>query len=105
MDRDPEMQALIRQWTPPDPSPEIDGRMMARFRARQPFWRRRLELRVSIPAPALAAVLVLLIAGGAWWGFEARARSSFRERMGGFEPVAAPQLSTSASAAAPEVRQ
>jgi hypothetical protein len=99
MDHDPEIQALIRQWAPPIPPPGIDVRMMARFHARRrPLWRRRIELRVAIPAPALGAALLLLFAAGAWWGFEAQARSSFRERMGGFEAVSAPQLSVTASA-------
>ncbi len=97
MDHDPEIQALIRQWTPSDPPPGIDSRMMARFLGRRrTFWKRRIELHVSIPAPALAAAMILLVAGGLWFGIEEEARKSFRRRMGGFEPVAAPQLMTTA---------
>ena len=101
MDRDPELQALIRQWTPPDPIAGIDSRMLARFHARRrSLWKRRIELRLSIPAPIAAAALLVLLAGGAWWAIEAQARRSLRERLGGFEPIAAPQLSTTARAAA-----
>lgn len=80
--------------------------MMARFHARrQGFWNRRLELRASIRAPALAALLLLTLACGVWFGLEIEGRNSFRKRMGGFEPVAAPQLRTSARIAPPEARQ
>jgi len=105
MDHDPEIQSLIRQWTPPDASPDLDGRMLDRFHSRRSFWRRRVSVRLSIPVPALAAALVLLLAGAAWIGLEARARASFRDRMGGFEPVAAPELNTSAAVFRNEVRQ
>ena len=95
MNHDPELQSLIRQWTAPDPATDLDARMMARFRARRrPFWKRRWELRVSIPAPALAGLLMLLLAYASWLASEGFSRASFRDGMGGFEPVAAPQLVT-----------
>ncbi|HTX36692.1 MAG TPA: hypothetical protein VME43_16805 [Bryobacteraceae bacterium] len=105
MEHDSEIQALIRQWVAPDASPGMNDRMLARFHARRrPFWKRRIELRVSIPTLVPAAALLLLLAWGAWSGWQSAARSSFRERMGGFEPVAAPQLRTSARVTSPEVR-
>jgi hypothetical protein len=97
VNHDPEIQALIRHWTPPDPPPGIDSRMMARFYGRRrTFWKHRIELHISIPLPALAAAIILLLVGGLWFGIEEEARISFRQRMGGFEPVAAPRLITTA---------
>jgi hypothetical protein len=105
MQHDPEIQALIRQWVPPAPSPDLDARMLARFQARRkPLWKRRIELRLSIPAPLPATALLVLLAWGAWFGWETAARNSFRERMGGFEPVAAPQLRTTTSVEPAEVQ-
>lgn len=93
MEHDPEIQALIRRWQPPTMPSGMNDRMMAQYHAsRRPWWRRRLELRVAIPAPIIAAVVLGLLVSGAWWGYQVRTAASFREHMGGLEPVKAPAL-------------
>jgi hypothetical protein len=92
MEHDPELRPFIRNWTPP-PAPDLDARMLSRYAARRPsLWRRRLELRLSIPVPLLAALVVLAAGGALWLDQRARAAATLRERLGGFDPVASPTL-------------
>jgi hypothetical protein len=71
----------------------MDDRMMAHYHAsRRPWWGHRLELRIALPAPIIAAVMLGLLVSGAWWGYQVRSAASFREHMGGLEPVKAPEL-------------
>ena len=93
MEHDPDLHPIIRRWTPPPAAPDLDARMMARFAARRPaLWRRRVEFRLSIPIPLLAALVLLAALGGWWVDRRARAAADLRERLDGFEPVAAPRL-------------
>jgi hypothetical protein len=93
MEHDPEIQAFIRRWQPPAMPSGMNDRMMAQYHAsRCPWWRRRLELHVAIPVPIIAAVVLGLLVSGGWWGHQIRTAASFREYMGGFEPVKAPTL-------------
>ena len=93
MECDPELENLIRGWKPPESAGDLNGRMMARYRARRrSFWMRRLEFRVAIPAPlAVAGFLVLLVSSA--WLISTQKHEAFRDRMAGFEPVRAPSLS------------
>jgi hypothetical protein len=68
-DHDP-LDALLREWKPPEPRMELDENVVRAYRAtlsegrRLPAWRRFWDSRVSIPAPllvaAMAAVVILL---------------------------------------------
>jgi hypothetical protein len=63
------LDALLREWKSPDPTPELDHRVTSAYRSAvrtPPFsprvWRRFWSMRVSVPAPALvAAALAILI--------------------------------------------
>jgi hypothetical protein len=89
MEHDPEIRDLIRGWTPPAPAPALDERMARRYNARhRSRWHRRLELQLSIPAPLIAAALLLAIfLGGALY----RSRPP-RELIGGMQPIPEPVL-------------
>src|SRR5262249_58917008 len=58
------LRSVLREWTVPEPPPEIESRLRREFRARHSrspwaaFWR----LRISIPAPALAVFALVLLA-------------------------------------------
>jgi hypothetical protein len=56
------LRAALREWKAPEPSAELDERVRAGFRAtRRPSpWARFLSARVSVPVPALAAVVLLI---------------------------------------------
>jgi hypothetical protein len=89
METDPELQSLMRRWSPPAPSADLDRRMIDRYRSARGWraiWRRFLQARLSVPIPAVA--VVLLVAGCllflSW-------SDGKRDRMAGFEPVASPQ--------------
>jgi hypothetical protein len=101
METDPEMQRLIRRWTPPEPSADRDRRMIRRYRSSdsvtraggwRAIWRRFLHAHLSVPAPALA--LLLLIAG-CLVILSLRKPDGPRQRMDGFEPVVLPQINVS----------
>lgn len=62
------LQELLREWKAPDPNAALDERVRARFRQLNPsFWRRIWTMRISIPVPAMAAIL-LLAAAVLWLG-------------------------------------
>jgi hypothetical protein len=65
-ERDP-LDLILRDWEAPEPSPALDARIRAAYRAARPptGWQRFWWMRVSIPVPVLAAAL-LLIAAGLW---------------------------------------
>jgi|HubBroStandDraft_1064217.scaffolds.fasta_scaffold167306_2 hypothetical protein len=98
METDPELQRLIRQWTPPEPSAQLDSRMIRRYRTSdsvtraggwRAIWRRFLRARLSVPMPAVA---VLLLIAGCLVLLSLRKADGPRQRMDGFEPVALPQI-------------
>jgi hypothetical protein len=61
------LRPLLHEWQAPEPSPALDARVRAAYRAGQqaPWWLRIWSFRVSIPIPVLAAAL-LLIAASVW---------------------------------------
>ena len=91
MEIDPELQRLVRRWSPPPPSPDLDDRMMARFRSTRGWrggLRRFLHARLSVPVPLLAAGLLVAVC---LLLVSLRNPGNPGGRMAGFEPVAAPQ--------------
>ena len=64
------LDALLRDWTPPDPAPRMDRNIVAAYRSaarsRASLWRRFLTMRVSIPAPVLLAAAVMIAALAIW---------------------------------------
>lgn len=60
----PLFRELLREWQAPDVPPAMDARIRAAWRAAYPapplwnFW----SARVSVPAPVLAAVVLVLLA-------------------------------------------
>jgi hypothetical protein len=92
MENDSEVRRLIRRWAAPAPSQDLDRRMMARYRSARGWrgaWRRFLRARLSLPVPALAAALLL---AACLLLLSSRKPDDARERMAGFEPVAAPHF-------------
>jgi hypothetical protein len=62
-EKDP-LRSLLQEWEAPQPSAALDERVLAVYHAgRIPFWRRLWSFRVSIPAPALVAVVLMIVAG------------------------------------------
>jgi hypothetical protein len=65
-----EFDALLREWKPPEPGAELDDRVLAAYRSGvrrpAPAWRRFWTMRVSVPAPALIAAALVLVAV-LWW--------------------------------------
>ena len=91
MEIDPELQRLVRRWSPPPPSPDLDDRMMARFRSARGWrggLRRLLHARLSVPLPLVAAGLLVAVC---LLLMSLRNPGSPGARMAGFEPVASPQ--------------
>ncbi|MBI4907811.1 MAG: hypothetical protein HY820_29575 [Acidobacteria bacterium] len=70
--KDPEshdpLDHLLNEWSAPEPPPALDTRIEAALRARRrpSLWHRFWSSRISIPAPAMAA-LVLILAAAFWW--------------------------------------
>jgi hypothetical protein len=60
------LRALLREWQAPEPSPALEERVRADFRAARALspWARIWRARVSVPVPVLAAVA--LLAAVAW---------------------------------------
>jgi hypothetical protein len=83
---DEDVKSFVKRWRAPSASAGMDGRMKAAFRVRFPWWRRWWSVRVEVPAPALAAFLVLLVVFGLW-AIETR-----KHARPGWEPVAEPTL-------------
>ena len=67
-EQDP-LNSILREWEAPSPSPGLDARVRAAYRAAQrpSLWRRIWSVRVTIPVPVLAALLV--IAAVVWFQF------------------------------------
>lgn len=56
------LRNVLREWEAPEPSTALDARVLAGFRAAlaPSPWRRLWTARVSVPVPALAAVVLLV---------------------------------------------
>ncbi len=95
MIEDHDLRAVLREWEAPEPSPEIDGRVLAGWRGARPrVWRRIWTARVSVPIPVLAALLAIaafrLVKAGAVRPAAAPLESgSYVTRLNGtgFQPV------------------
>jgi hypothetical protein len=63
------LSSVLREWEAPGPTGAMDARVRAAYRAgyRVSPWRRFWSARVTIPAPVLAALLLLVAAY--WLGF------------------------------------
>jgi len=64
------LDALLREeWKSPEPSAELDQRVAAAYRSAvrpKTAWREFWRMRVSVPAPALLAVVVAIVALVVW---------------------------------------
>ena len=67
------LDALLREWKTAEPAEGLDQRMMAAYRSAvrpepdsSPFWRRFWTMRVSLPAPALVATALAILALFVW---------------------------------------
>lgn len=63
MESDP-LSPILREWEAPDPPAAMDARMVAAYRASYAPspWRRFWGARISIPVPAMAALLLIAVA-------------------------------------------
>ena len=63
------LRAVLQEWKAPDPSAALDESVRAGFRAARPrsAWAQFWSARVSVPLPALACLVVVVIAGAAVW--------------------------------------
>ncbi len=60
MKENDDLRAVLREWEAPEPSPEMDGRVLAAWHGARPrVWRRIWTARVSVPIPVLAALLLV----------------------------------------------
>jgi hypothetical protein len=71
-ERDP-LDALLREWKLPEPNGELDRRVMEAYRSTKysgqayaRLWRQFWAMRVSIPAPVLLAVVLVVVALILW---------------------------------------
>lgn len=72
--REPDpLGALLRDWKPPEPTAEMDQRVISSYRAavRPPrfglrVWRKFWAMRVTVPAPALVAAALAIFALLLW---------------------------------------
>lgn len=69
--REPEpFSALLQEWKSPEPSPELDRRIVAAYRNAlpcPPILRRFLQARVSIPVPAFAVGVLVAVLMFLWF--------------------------------------
>ena len=62
-ERDP-LRTLLKDWEAPEPSAALAQRVLADYHAqRGSFWKRLWSFRVSIPAPVLAAAVLMILVG------------------------------------------
>ena len=91
MKPDEDLKGLIQGWLPPPQSPDLNDRMLARYRRGRGWrthWNRFRKARISIPVPLIAGVAVaacLLL-------FLIRHAEDAEDRMAGFVPVASPSM-------------
>jgi hypothetical protein len=63
------LDALLREWKSPDPTAELDQRVIVGYRTHvrpSRSWRQFWTMRVSIPAPALLAAALAILALFFW---------------------------------------
>lgn len=63
MENDP-LRTVLREWNAPEPTAALDAEVRAAYRAvyRRSPWRAFWGARISVPAPALAALVIILLA-------------------------------------------
>ena len=68
------LNSVLREWEAPEPSPAVDARVRAAYQSahRPSLWRRIWSARVTIPVPALAAALLLVLAPVLWLQLRSR---------------------------------
>jgi hypothetical protein len=86
---DEDLTRLIKSWRAPSPSTGFDRRMVSVFRGRARWWQRWWAVRIEVPLPALAAVLVVVLFLGT---LLVRGRFDRPAQAGGWQPVAEPTL-------------
>jgi hypothetical protein len=65
---DPTLRSVLREWSIPGISGELDSRILDDYRhtvRREPLWRRFFSASVHVPLPVAVAVLMLLFVAGA----------------------------------------
>jgi anti-sigma-K factor RskA len=69
------LSALLKEWRSPEPSPELDRRMVSAYRERMerntprdsPLWIRFWRARISVPAPLLTLAALAALAIFVWF--------------------------------------
>lgn len=70
MSEEERLRSLLREWQASEPSAALDERVRGKFREVHPRWcRRLLTMRVSVPVPVMAAVM--LVVAVLWFGLRA----------------------------------
>src|SRR5262245_55980138 len=56
------LNPVLKEWTAPEPTAELDARVRSNYRAvyRPSVWRRMWSFEVRIPVPVLAGLLILV---------------------------------------------
>ncbi len=95
------LDVLLRKWKSPEPTPELDQRVMSAYRSAVrperssvPAWRQFWTTRVSVPAPALVLAALSIIILFFWWRPSAAPVTSpetpgavTRLNVSGFQPL------------------
>jgi anti-sigma-K factor RskA len=69
------LRALLREWQAPEPSPELDQRVVSAYREavgqgarpRPSIWASFWRSRISVPAPVLALGILVAVAALLWY--------------------------------------
>ena len=79
------LNSVLREWEAPEPSSALDAQVRAAYRAvhRPSLWRRAWSVRVTIPVPVLAALL-LMVAAGLWLQYRSRPPAAVAPSGGGY---------------------
>ncbi|HJZ95190.1 MAG TPA: hypothetical protein VKE70_01710 [Candidatus Solibacter sp.] len=57
-----QLHDVLREWKAPEPTAAMDAKVLEAFHAaRPPLWKSLWTWRISVPAPALAALVLLWI--------------------------------------------
>lgn len=85
MENDP-LKQVLQEWRAPEPGASLNQRVRAAYREsyRPSPWKQFWMTRISVPAPALAVVAILIVA--LVLQFVPLRRRSRREPIGGMKP-------------------
>lgn len=75
MSEDAPLRALLREWQAPQPSPELDQRIVSAYRdavggraqRRPSIWAGFWRARISVPAPVFALGILVAVAALLWF--------------------------------------